>query len=1022
LVVATQGRGLSLLAEVREAQGRALWQQGLLYGGCAGVILFMAGGLAAHLRPTLGQWLVVFAPIAFCGVSVVFGVFLARRRIGDEVRTARLVAARAPELSLDLLAAVELSRAMGKREDFSPKLARAFIDEVDQRASTRPVASLVDARPLRLALGVAGGTLLAAILTLGMAAEHVVSGVFKAFSVREASSPRRREPITGDFELSYRYPEYTGLEPRTVQGTAGDISGPAGTEVSIKARADREVKAAHLVVNGGTVPLSVSGRDLVGSFVLDTPGQYHVAFLNGRSVEAEGPDIPIAIEPDAAPVVRLLAPIDVVELDPKRMNVRLQYEASDDFGLASLELVYRSSGGSEQRTPLTLDEARAARGTYEWDVSSLGLKPGGEVNYFVEAKDGNTVKGAQKGVSRTQTLKLYSAAEHRRDALRRAEALWERLVTHLADRQESLDRKVPIAASAIAPGALVDERAAALAKDFSALADSLGEEREPMPDLVAALSIIGRELDGDTRFLMQRRAYLRRNADLAARSGHFEQGLSFALSSRLAADLASSEKNVLYLESLLDRARLDAIRELARALKEDRRELTRLVEQFQKTNDSAVREQLLDQMRELKARMRELQERMAEMAKGIRDEFMNEDALEQLRQDLDLESPLDEIEKLVREGKADEALKKMQELSMELDEMFDQLEKGAESAEQNADPELAQEFQDFTKALQETTQEQQRLADQTRKLKEKSRAAAKERIAKQGDQVKRELGQKLEELERSLATPPPADRYGGRLEEQQNKALQSVRNTQQALESNDFDLALESSRELLERSDDLKRTAEEQSETDRRFGSGEPMQRESRRFAERTTRDEKKAREIVERLDSLFPQSKQSLDSADQQQLRDLAKQQQKLSDKGQQLKEQMKKLGEAAPIFDEESQGQMAQAADRMQAAGERLQGRDVNRGNGEQQGALQSLQNLQQQMQQAQRQRGGKGGLPMPMRSRRNGNGRSTSDQKVEIPDEDPSANPREFRKDVMDAMKQGAPDRYREQNKKYYEELVK
>jgi hypothetical protein len=75
---------------------------------------------------------------------------------------------------------------------------------------------------------------------------------------------------------------------------------------------------------------------------------------------------------------------------------------------------------------------------------------------------------------------------------------------------------------------------------------------------------------------------------------------------------------------------------------------------------------------------------------------------------------------------------------------------------------------------------------------------------------------------------------------------------------------------------------------------------------------------------------------------------------------------------------------------------------------------------MEQAGNGQGKKGGIPLPMRNR-NG-GRGNKDEKVAIPDEDPNAAPREFRKDVMDAMKQGAPDRYKDQNKKYYEELVK
>jgi hypothetical protein len=62
-------------------------------------------------------------------------------------------------------------------------------------------------------------------------------------------------------------------------------------------------------------------------------------------------------------------------------------------------------------------------------------------------------------------------------------------------------------------------------------------------------------------------------------------------------------------------------------------------------------------------------------------------------------------------------------------------------------------------------------------------------------------------------------------------------------------------------------------------------------------------------------------------------------------------------------------------------------------------------------------------PMRTQRNRWGRGdASHEKVELPDEDPNQPPREFRKDVMDAMKQGAPDKYKDQNKRYYEELVK
>ena len=63
----------------------------------------------------------------------------------------------------------------------------------------------------------------------------------------------------------------------------------------------------------------------------------------------------------------------------------------------------------------------------------------------------------------------------------------------------------------------------------------------------------------------------------------------------------------------------------------------------------------------------------------------------------------------------------------------------------------------------------------------------------------------------------------------------------------------------------------------------------------------------------------------------------------------------------------------------------------------------------------------MPMFAGSQNEG-GNDISQQKVEIPEADPGTAFQDFRKDLLDAMKQGTPERYREQVKSYYEELVK
>src|SRR5204862_7358827 len=134
-----------------------------------------------------------------------------------------------------------------------------------------------------------------------------------------------------------------------------------------------------------------------------------------------------------------------LEVDPQG-NVQIAWSATDDYGLQQISLVFQRAGGKEERLVLTTppSPARRLRGAYTWEIAPLKLRAGDKVAYHLEAKDNDAVDGAQKGVSATQAIKVFSAAEHSREALIRAQALWERLVALTADR---LEEKPPPASS-----------------------------------------------------------------------------------------------------------------------------------------------------------------------------------------------------------------------------------------------------------------------------------------------------------------------------------------------------------------------------------------------------------------------------------------------------------------------------------------------------------------------------------------------------------------------------------------------
>ncbi|WP_083681893.1 DUF4175 family protein [Archangium sp. Cb G35] len=1011
-----------LLAAVRARQRRQLWLRGALLGTATVLVLAVAGGFLALAAPAAGRWVLLLSPVAGALVACAFGVWLSLRTVGDDQRTARLIGERQPQLSLDVLAAVELSRERGPQPQHSAVLAEAFLRQMDLRAAQVDPGTVVDSTRLKHTALAVGGVALALVVVLGLAGSSWRAGLDKALaSARQMVQAEQREPITGDIELTYRYPAYTGLAPRTVPGTNGEISAPAGTEVQLKTRSDREVERAEITVNGETLPLTVNDkRELTGSFVTKKGGNYHFVFYGtGRKAIATGPDIPLNVEADTPPQVTLLTPAAEIEIDPGQ-QVTLKYEASDDYGLNGLSLVFRTPGAKEEtRLPLPREDGRRDKGTYTWDLSSLKVEAGDRISYYVEARDNDAVEGPKRGVSRTQVLRVYSAAEHRRAALQKAEALWGRMVDHLADRMEGPDRDKTKDVQKVTAAQTVDTSGQTLVSDMRALAQELARERDNPAELVAALSNVAQTLGPKVRATADlRRIYLRTQQ---RRTGGDDFGTGARLGVLVEEEIAELEKDILYLESLLDRQKLEALQELAKQLASERRELANLIEQYKQNPDEQVREQVMEQIQQVRKRIDELMQRMAEMRQGIRDEHLNAEALQEMMKDQDMQSALDEVERLMREGKTDEALAKLQELSMQMDEMLNGLNDAQDEFGNEQYPELAKKFGEFMDELQKTAQEQQRVADATKALRDQARQQNKDRLAEKGRAMKEDLQRQLEQVQKDYQELRP-DELNSRASRPLEEAQAELENAKNALKVDDFDLAAEAAQRASEAAQQLASYGEQQRALDELYGNPDDVRQQSAKLAEQLEKDAKTVEDVNRKLQSLFPSPGSQMGPQEKQQLQQLAQQQQSLEQKARELRQQMQDMEQMAPVFGQEAGDQMDEIGRRMGEATQRMQGKDANRGYGEQQAALEGLKQFQQQMKESQRGRGKGRGLPLPMgMGRQQGNGRDPRD-KVEIPDEEAYQAPKEFRKDLLDAMKEGTPEKYQDQVKRYYEELVK
>ena len=995
---------------VRRQQRRALLAQGALLGAAALALGVLGAALLVGPAPALARWLNGTCVIAGAGLLAWRVLVLLRRGSGDRFRAARLVAARVPGVSLDLLAALELRAALAHADAFSQELARAYLSGTDERAAALDARHVVDRRPTRIALALA----LSALALACLGALFAPQG-FRAVArlVRpETPGGAAREPITGDFELTYRYPAYTGLLPRTVSGSGGEISAPVGTVVDLRTRSDRPVPQAALVLEGARVPLRVEHeRDLSGSLEVRKSGSYAVVFLGrtGREL-VRGPELPITAVPDAPPKVSLLLPASDLEVDPGS-ELTLRWEASDDYGLTALSLVYQLPGGAETRTALPVMEGRRSQGSWKWALAGLKLSPGDRITYFLEAVDNDAADGPQKGTSRAQTLRIYSAAEHRTEGIRRVDALWERMVSHLADRMEGPDRSRTRDIAAVTAQTRVDESGQTLAGDLIVTGRQLARERDRPEALAAAASNIGERLSHSVRTTAEaRRIYLRVNG----RSPESDPGARLARAA--GEEVGQVERDVLYLESLLDHQRMEEIRDLTEAIAHDQRELARLIEQFQATHDPALRDQILRQVASLRRRIDELMQRRMELARGIHDEHFNQEAFRELAQEQDLGGALREIERLLREGKTQEALARLQQLQLETERQM----RDTDQQLGRPDPELVKRFRDFAESLRATREEQARVASETKSIRDRYRDQLRERLRAKGGALRDSMRRDAEAVAQDYRKVRPGE-LGPRSDRALEHAQSELENLKNALRSEDFDLAADAARAAGLSADEIARDAEQRHALDEAYRNPPDMREQSKRMAQRMEQDAQKLHDIQRKLQQLFPPAGSQLSSQDRQRLDQLSGEERALERRAQELAQKMQALNQLAPIFGEQGVDQLGQIGERMAGASERLDARDPARGYGEQKAALDGLEQLEQQLQQSQR-GGGRGGMPLPLLAGSQEGGNDVSQQKVDIPEPDPGGDFVDFRKDLLEAMKQGTPERYREQVKSYYEELVK
>jgi hypothetical protein len=282
----------------------------------------------------------------------------------------------------------------------------------------------------------------------------------------------RPEIQTDASSVQYKYPPYTQLPPPEPEKFGG-LSILTGSKVDFTIKSTKALAAAKLVRSDGAgFELQKSGQDGTDWKLVDMPveksGSFHLVLIDTDKLQNSRPPVeyPIDARPDHPPVIKMASPSrDVTVIPTARANI--VFNARDDFGIRVVWLVYRvQQGEGTGATPTAADMKRIElpnlpktkdllNARFSWDISTLGVKVGDQIIFWLETDDECTTndtapsrsrrpmddpeapKADEKVYSRTADLKLTVIS--REDKVLEWQAIAERIYQEIETAKDNAE-------------------------------------------------------------------------------------------------------------------------------------------------------------------------------------------------------------------------------------------------------------------------------------------------------------------------------------------------------------------------------------------------------------------------------------------------------------------------------------------------------------------------------------------------------------------------------------------------------
>ena len=853
------------------------------------------------------------------------------------------------------------------------------------------------------------------------------------------------DPAVGQLVLRYLFPDYTGL-PEQVQEGGGDIQALPGTQVRLSMRANVPLASGRMRFEvGDEVPLAITdGQELRGELLVMQNDAYviEVEDLHGLK-NSRPPRFAVQVQPDAVPTVEVIEPGDGVEVD-ETTALSIRYEAADDFGLQNAALVYFGPAGGEQRVPMR--QGRFDRSsvfeTFTWNMQDWVLPDGDTLQFYVEVYDNDTISGPKRGVSETVTLRMRNR-EQEHDELEQlqeevADAMLDLLADHLdlaaefeewqeqAEADEELDPNALKQAQERQQEA--EQRAEQLAEQVDEALARVQNDPYSSYESFADLQALQRNMERMQNNLMpalqhSMQAMPQQNASPSQMSEPQE---------RLEDVLEELERMASLSEQIADNEKMQDLKRLSTKMMEEQNSLLSALDDLPPDfQGGELPPELQEMLDNLQSMMQQLMEAMAQMPTAMSDEFLNSQ-LENLPLD-DMAQQMQELREKLAEGDLEAAKKLAEDLLKNLSAMVAAMQNMQQQANEGTMDAMGQQLMESANRLQDLVQRQEDILNDTQQIDQDAVKRLNEAQQQAFESAQQTVEDELNALSRQLAEwaqrsrrQPDADRM---FEEVARHTLRPVFDAMKHLDEPDVPQVRQAMQDAQEQLDWLQQRAAQTMPDD----AG---------LQQQTAQAQQRMQAAQQALDSLPQDRHAMLTPPQREQLGGLSQQQAGVQADAQQLAEELAQMMPLLPSLPGDISQNVQDAVPFMGEARDALGNQQSQPAIPPEQAALERLRSANTSMQQAMQgmqQRGQMMGMSMPMlqqagrmpipgmmqqmRVDEQEAGRmGTSVRNFQLPDKEAYKVPRMFREDIMEALQEGYPERYKERIEQYYRDIVR